>query len=431
MLTEKNENTRAVDFSDSHANYLLCLALDVGEELLKSGAEIQRVENTIERICRAYGAVHVEVFAITSWIMASVRLADNSYSSQMRRVYSSSYRMSYLESMNAISRRICEEKPPLEEADAMIRHAKATQNNSFWLFLLGSGMTTAAFTLFFGGNVRDALVAMLLGFFVAIVDRIHPAYINQLAKLLIVSFVIGCLANFSVLIGFGVHVDAIIIGAIMVLIPGLAFGNAIRDLLCGDILAGILKTVQSCLSAVLIAFGFMLSALLMKELGLTCESLPVEATLPVKAVTAVFGTVGFAFFIRSKLKYLPMIAVCGFFTYLIFAFTLSFGVSPFLAAFFASIFTGIFSEVSARICHAPALIFSVLGAVSIIPGSALYYTMNYMLFGDQAQMQSRLKETLLISTGIALGMISVSVLTTAISRFLSRRKAKKESSLKK
>ena len=33
----------------------LTLALDIGERLLVCGAEVSRVEDTITRICRAYG----------------------------------------------------------------------------------------------------------------------------------------------------------------------------------------------------------------------------------------------------------------------------------------------------------------------------------------------------------------------------------------
>ena len=54
--------------TDIYAEYLLCLALDVGEGMLKNGGEISRVEDTIERICKAYGAAHVEVFSIISFI---------------------------------------------------------------------------------------------------------------------------------------------------------------------------------------------------------------------------------------------------------------------------------------------------------------------------------------------------------------------------
>ncbi|MBQ7381094.1 MAG: threonine/serine exporter family protein, partial [Clostridia bacterium] len=56
------------------ADDLLRLALDVGEGMLKNGGEISRVEDTVERICRAYGAEHVEVFTIISVINASVRI---------------------------------------------------------------------------------------------------------------------------------------------------------------------------------------------------------------------------------------------------------------------------------------------------------------------------------------------------------------------
>ena len=35
---------------------ILSLALDIGERMLKSGAEVARVEDTVSRICQAYGA---------------------------------------------------------------------------------------------------------------------------------------------------------------------------------------------------------------------------------------------------------------------------------------------------------------------------------------------------------------------------------------
>jgi uncharacterized membrane protein YjjP (DUF1212 family) len=48
----------------------------------------------------------------------------------------------------------------------------------------------------------------------------------------------------------------------MLLVPGLSFGSAMRDLLYGDLLAGTLKTVQACLSALMIAFGYMIATLI-------------------------------------------------------------------------------------------------------------------------------------------------------------------------
>ena len=423
MLTEIRKTDPISPEAESYANYLLCLSLDIGEEMLKSGAEVHRVEDTVERICYACGAIHVEVFAITTLIIAAVRMKDNSYSSQIRRVYNSSYSLSCLEQFNSISRRICRDTPPLEEVDGMIREAKEHRKYPFWLYLLGGCVTAATFTLFFGGSVRDALVALLLGALVVGIDRIHSSYINQLAKLLITSFVAGIFAYLGVFIGVGEHVDSIMIGTIMLLIPGLAFGNALRDLLWGDIMAGIMKTVQACLSAVLIAFGFMLAALMMEELGMIRNAEPVAASVPVQLISAFFGTAGYALMFRSRVKYLPVVAVCGLVTYSVYLWVSSCGISPFFAAFLATMFTTVYSEICARVFHAPSIVFSFSGAISIVPGSGLYYTMKALLFGEGDLVYSNFKGTLLISAGIALGMVTVSILTNGLTRL---HKAKKE-----
>ncbi|MBO5433964.1 MAG: threonine/serine exporter family protein, partial [Clostridia bacterium] len=47
----------------------------------------------------------------------------------------------------------------------------------------------------------------------------------------------------------------------MLMIPGLAFGNAVRDLLFGDTVSGIMQLVQAVLTAVMIAFGYIVAIL--------------------------------------------------------------------------------------------------------------------------------------------------------------------------
>ena len=53
----------------------------------------------------------------------------------------------------------------------------------------------------------------------------------------------------------------VMIGTIMILIPGIAFGNSIRDIFNGDIISGSLKLFNSIVLAVAIAFGFSVSLL--------------------------------------------------------------------------------------------------------------------------------------------------------------------------
>ena len=373
--------------AESYANYLLCLSLDVGEGMLRNGGEIHRVENTIERICKAYGAVHVEVFAITSLIVASVRMADNSYSSQIRRVYDTENHLTSLENYNRVSRYICANQPPLEEVDALIQKAKEQRVYPLWLFYCGSALSAGTFTVLFGGSLWDALAGMMIGLLLSAIGRIRSDYINSMARLVLTSFVAGFLSYLSVWVGLGQRVDMIMIGTIMLLIPGLAFGSAVRDLLCGDFLAGILKTVQSCLSAVLIAAGYSLSVLLM-EPWVPTEGVfgAAEHSLLIQLIAAVGGTVGFGLMFRARVRFMPVVGLSGLGTYLLFVFVGSQGGSAFLAAFVATLFTTLFAEVAARVFRAPTLVFVTLGSVSIVPGSRLYYTMSALLMGEKELM---------------------------------------------
>lgn len=411
--------SETVGSEQTFADRLLCLSLDIGEAILESGGEVHRVEDTIQHVCHAYGAVHVEVFAITSLIMASVRMGDNSYSSQIRRVYDSSNRLSRLESFNRISRLVCEKKPPLEEVDRMIKEEKRSKKMPLWMTVLVYALVSATFALLFGGSLWDSLAGALVAGVLAFVGSIRSDYINPLAKTLLLSFLAGTLSYASVLIGIGERADMIMIATIMLLIPGIAFGNAMRDLLCGDLLAGILKTVQSCISAILIATGYSIAIF---WLGNTVpENLMSAGIHPIVLwVAALLGTLGFALLFDVKRRHLPVISLLGVLTYAVWEISLYVEFSNFLAAFLAAAFVTLCAEVCARLFRAPTVVFLLTAPVVIVPGSSLYYTMNALIMQKSEQLSLHLENLLQISIGMAAGIVAISVLMQGLLRFFAR-----------
>lgn len=247
----------------SYADKVLCLALDIGENILLCGGEINRVENTIERICKAYEAEHIEVFTINSLIVAAIRLKDGSYSNQMRRMGQAGKDLYHLERFNALSRRICAEKTPVDEALELVIKTKDKSPYPAIFSIIGAFFATSAFAVFFGGSLLDALVAGIAGIIIYFIDQHSPSYINRIASTVICSFIAGTLAHLAVLWGLGHSVDHIMIGIIMILIPGITFGYALRDFLFGDLLSGLLKLVEAILLAVMIALGFALPIIIM------------------------------------------------------------------------------------------------------------------------------------------------------------------------
>lgn len=252
-----------VNCGEIYADDLLRLALDVGEGMLKNGAEISRVEDTVERICRAYGAVHVEVFTIISVIHASVRMVDDSYSSQMRRVKSTGMNFSLLEDLNSLSREVCRDLPDFSYFEEKLRALKQKKYGSNLIAMLAWALAAASFAVFFGGGVWEGLWAALAGVAMFCIDTYAPKRVNAIAKNVLSSFVAAVVAALSVLLHGGGEGSVIVMGSLMLLVPGVSIGIAMRDIFCGDLLSGMLKLLQACLAALMLAFGYILAATLM------------------------------------------------------------------------------------------------------------------------------------------------------------------------
>ena len=247
----------------TEAEERLYCAMIIGEELLVSGAEVNRVEDTIRRICTAYGAERVDVFTITSSIVTTIYGADFGACTQTRRVSGMAYDLNRLDALNRLSRRICSENLSPEDVRAELKHIDAGPRYSFGMQLLIYALISGSFSIFFGGSLRDMLASALIGILLKLFESaLRRKAHNALVTGLLCSSVGGLLAQLSVRLGLGVHADLIGIGNIMLLIPGIAFTNSLRDLFSGDTITGLIRFLESMLLAIVIALGFTLAGLL-------------------------------------------------------------------------------------------------------------------------------------------------------------------------
>ena len=244
---------------------ILDIALEMGAEILRAGGEIGRVEDTVTRICRAYGAASVEVFAITSLIIAEVRMPDGTYATHNRRVMTTYHHLARLEALNALSRTVCKQPISAEEVRARLKAIREYRPVPGWLCFIGGMLATGGFAVFFGGTLMDGVAAGVIALLLTLFSRLRPIRINGMVKSLISSFAAGVLSVLCVSVGFGDHVDKLIIGTLMLEIPGISFGNALRDLLSGDTLAGTMRLIQALLQTLMIALGYMAALTLFNQ----------------------------------------------------------------------------------------------------------------------------------------------------------------------
>ncbi len=233
--------------------------LDMGEMLLRAGAEVNRVEDTIRRIGKAYGFARVEIFSITNMISMTMHCADGKIFTQIRRVTSIAVDLEKVARTNDLSRRICKNPIPLEELRKEIKDIEQnTRQYSRGVKYASYVVAAGAFCVFFGGGWKEAVIAMITGLAVSalifLLGRLKVApIIATLVNSFLMTLVVALLTGGGKL--YEVNVDPIMMGDIMLLIPGLALTTSIRDLITGDTVSGLMGICDALLKSFAIAAG--------------------------------------------------------------------------------------------------------------------------------------------------------------------------------
>lgn len=238
---------------------LISSFLDMAEVMLNNGAEISRVEDTLVRLCRAYQFKKVDIHAINSSIVLTARIPDDSIITQTKRISHIQTNLYIVEGCNTLSRTVCKTLPDSEYIQSELKKLTEKELYPWWFIWLGYILGASSFAVFFGGKGWDALVsgvgATLIYFGQQYLTKIHT---NRIVENILLTGLITALAFICGSLFQGVSVDMVIIGNIMLLIPGLAFCNGIRDMIIGDTISGLLTMSDAILRALSIGLGYFL-----------------------------------------------------------------------------------------------------------------------------------------------------------------------------
>lgn len=233
--------------------------MDITGQMVECGAEARRVEGTALHIVTAYGFELRCANAMNSMVEVSIKSPEGNHYTQAVRVLSTGTDLGKLERLNALARRICAEKPEVPVIGQWVREEKQVSYPHRMEFA-GYVIMTFGFAIFFGGDpwdgVASALVAVLIFFLNLLLNHRIQASQNKLFYTFIASFISGCLAIALVSLGLGHHADKIMIGDVMIFIPGLSIVNGVRELFYRDIITGLYRLVEALILAVAIAAGF-------------------------------------------------------------------------------------------------------------------------------------------------------------------------------
>ena len=401
--------------------YLLTdLAAQVGHGLAISGAETFRVEDTIRRILRAYG-IECEVFAIPNCLTISFEAANGKPLTIMKRIGFHGNDLDAVEQFNALSRRICRETPEVEVAVQWLEETQAAcRRYSLPVYYLGHYLGAFGYCFVFGGTLRDSLWAGLLGLIIGLVNGfLNRLEVNPFFRTIAASFFMAAPAYLAASLGWMDSVDSSIIGALMILVPGLLITNSMRDIIYGDTNSGVNRIVQVLLSALAIAMGTAAAWHITSSLyGQTAAS-TLSYPFWLQAIAIAVACTGFVILFNVHGWGRCLCALGGVVTWMAYLLCGELGLGPYGANFIAAAVAAVYAEGMARARKYPVTSYQVISAVPLLPGAGIYYTMSLGLNGSTQLALQRGFATAGIAGSIAAAILLVS---SVVRLFTAQRK---------
>jgi len=361
--------------------------------LLENGAEISRVEDIMARIATHYGVDSGNFFVLSNGIFTTGQPDKVLKAGGQASAYANvefiplkGIQLSKVVAVNRLSYDVAAGRCTLEEARQRLQDIRDARPKPAWEQMLGSALGSAGFCIVFGGGLLDCLAALVVGFLLYLFILGFSA--NHLSKIVggVCNALLATLLSIAFWrVGFGSSLSNIVIGAIMPLIPGVAFVNGVRDLANSDYIAGITRLTDAMLGffciALGVSFAFMLDGLAFQGVielqGVSVN--PQTAGLLWQTLPAFVGTAAFAVLFgtdRAQYWSTGLVGALGWLAYLLltrYAFW-----SPVAATLLATFLVCILARLAAVPSRCPAQVFILCGIFPLVPGAGIFWFTYYL-----------------------------------------------------
>ena len=387
---------------------LLNEIINIGKEMIKSGAETNRVEDSMYRMLESYDIGQCSVFAIQSNIQVTIRSKDGTFITQVRRVHRTGFNYDRLDYLNNLSRYICRNQPSVAEIQEKYDEVMSRKKQPAYIEYLASLMGGVGFGVYFGCDLEDTLVGIVVTVLVLVWfgRRLKRKEHNLVAYNLIVSFVATAGIFGAYHLGFGNHPDRTFLGLSMVLISGLCVANGLRDLVSRAYLSGFLNIIHAFVGAVGIACGAELAMILFRgEMYEMC----LTPSVPVQLISCGIASMGFAWLFKAADKQAFYVGIGGSMTWGAYLIAQYFHGDTFICTIVAAAVVAAYAFIMSRYHRAPATIFLTTSIMPVVPGASLFYMMYGFEQGDYVMANQQAITLATTCLAIAFGFLLVDI----------------------
>lgn len=384
---------------------VLEVASEAGHILLENGAEISRVEDTMERISSHYGVHTGHFFVLSNGIFTTS--SSNKYAN-VEFIPIRGIQLSKVVEVNRLSYRIVAGKVSLTQARAELDAIRDEPMKPAWEQIVGSAFGAAGFCAVFGGGFMDCAAAFVVGtllylFLLFVSSKYLSKIVGGICNSLVATLL--CLASYR--LGFGSSLSNIIIGAIMPLIPGVPFVNGVRDLADSDYIAGTTRLTDAMLGFFCIALGVGTSFVLdgsifqgMIELkGVTVNA--ETAGLGWQTLAAFIGTFAFAILFGVPRQQYATCGIIGAIGWAAFLIMTRAGIAGTMVSItFSTVLICLMSRMVAVWDKCPSTVYLLCGIFPLVPGAGIFW-FTYYLVAEKFRLS--------MTTGFNAGMAAIAI----------------------
>lgn len=414
------------DNKDKSLPDVMQVASEAGHIMLENGAEIFRVEETMERITRHYGIDSGHFFVLSNGIITS---GGTSYSNVEFIPFKGAHLEKVVE-VNRLSREIESGQCSIEEARKRLAGIRAIKTEPFLIQIMASAVGSGSFCAIFGGGISDCLVSFVVGMLLyAFVLMVCRWGLSKIVTNILGSVVATAMCIVFYRLGLGQNPGNMIIGSLIPLIPGVPFTNGIRDLANEDYIAGSTRMIDALTVFFCIAAGVALTFLVDGRIengiilldGMKTD--PVTALWPVQLIAAFLGTAGFAVIYGvPRDQYLP-VGLCGLAGWTVYLIMVRMtGASVIESTFVATLAVVIVSRFMAVQRRCPVIVFQICGVFTLIPGAGIFWTAYYVVIKELGMAVATGFTAIGVAIAIVLGIVLVTSIPGSLFKIVKKRK---------
>lgn len=236
---------------------VLDTAMAAGRILLQNGAEIFRVEDTMRRICRGYGAPEDGIVVIGNGIFTTGGCGEGGSFAKAEHIPLRGIQLDKVAAVNQLSRQIeAGEIPNVADAAARLADIAAMPPPRKGLQTLASALGAGSFCMLFGGGAAEIAVAFVAGLLLNLfILYVSGPYLGKLVGTICSGAVAAAVCVLGCALGLAQGLSPMISGAIIPLVPGVALTCGARDVCDGEYISGSVRLIDAVLGFFCVAAG--------------------------------------------------------------------------------------------------------------------------------------------------------------------------------